>query len=146
MKATNNNDLNIMEISAQETYDLRHRVMWPNKPKKYVELENDEKGIHFGLSKDSRLISVVSLFITKDSAQFRKLATEKSEQGNGYGTLLLNYLITVTANRKIKRLWCNARADKTSFYKRFGMLPTSKTFTKGGIDFVIMEKIFKSNP
>lgn len=146
MKTINSSNLKIEEISAGETYDLRHRVMWPNKPKKYVALENDEKGIHFGLSKGSRLISVVSLFITKDDAQFRKLATEISEQGNGYGTLLLNHIMTVITNRKIRRLWCNARADKTSFYERFGILPTSKTFTKGGIDFVIMEKIFKSNP
>ncbi len=145
MKATNSSDLKIREISAQETYDLRHRVMWPNKPEKYVALENDAKGIHFGLSKDSRLISVVSLFITNDGAQFRKLATEKSEQGNGYGTLLLNHLMAIITNRKIKKIWCNARADKTSFYERFGMQPTSKTFTKGGIDYIIMEKIYKSN-
>ncbi|OEK06037.1 GNAT family N-acetyltransferase [Flavivirga aquatica] len=134
--------LKITEISVQETYNLRHQVMWPNKPQSYIQLKEDSQGIHFGLWKDSNIISVVSLFIKNDSVQFRKLATKVSEQGQGYGTLLLEHLIAFVLDKKLNKLWCNARADKTFFYERFGMLKTSKTYTKGGIDFVIMEKCF----
>ncbi len=55
--------IKIKEIQAKETYELRHQVMWPNKEKEYVVLENDKEGVHFGLFKDEGLISVVSLFI-----------------------------------------------------------------------------------
>ncbi len=134
-------DITIRQISAKETYTLRHQVMWPNMPLEYVILSNDNEGIHFGLSKDKTIIAVISLFIKDDSAQFRKFATKNSEQGNGYGTLLLRHLMDYVSNKKIDKLWCNARADKTSFYKKFGMLETAKTFIKGDINYIIMEKV-----
>ncbi|GAA3577908.1 GNAT family N-acetyltransferase [Snuella lapsa] len=136
-------DIKISEISAQETHKLRHEVMWPHKPRAYVVLGNDEEGKHFGLFKDSNLISVVSLFLDGKDAQFRKFATKTSEQGNGYGTLLLNHLMTVVSNdKRIKKLWCNARADKIAFYERFGMIQTNKRFAKGGVKYIIMERTF----
>ncbi len=53
-------NIKIREIQAQETYKLRHQVMWPDKPIEFVKLNDDENGIHFGLLKDSNIISVVS--------------------------------------------------------------------------------------
>jgi predicted GNAT family N-acyltransferase len=137
--------IKIKEIHAKETYDLRHQVMWPNKPKEFVILNNDEEGLHLGLWKDANLIAVVSLFTKDRCAQFRKFATKASEQGNGYGTLLLNHLMQVISKKEIQKVWCNARADKTSFYEKFGLLQTSKSFTKEGVKYIIMEKVFTSN-
>ena len=138
-------NIKIREIQAQETYKLRQQVMWPDKPIEFVKLNDDENGIHFGLLKDSDIISVVSLFIKDDHAQFRKFATKTSKQGNGYGSLLLDYLMTIACNKKIDKLWCNARADKTSFYERFGMIQTPKRFIKEGVNYIIMEKAFANN-
>ena len=67
-------NIEIREIQAQETYDLRHQVMWPDKPIEFVRLNNDKEGMHFGLLKDSDIISIVSLFIKDNCAQFRKFA------------------------------------------------------------------------
>ena len=132
----------ITKISSEQTYPLRHKVMWPNKPQEYVHLENDFEGIHFGLWFKGELVSVVSLFIDDDEAQFRKFATDVSLQSNGYGTTLLNYLMNYVSQGKTRRIWCNARKDKSSFYEKFGMHKTPKTFTKGNIEYIIMEKIF----
>ncbi len=135
--------IKIKVINAQETYNLRHQVMWPDKPREFIILNNDEEGIHFGLLKDSTIISVVSLFIKNNCAQFRKFATKTSEQGNGYGSILLHHVIELISNeKKIEKLWCNARADKTSFYEKFGMIQTTKNFIKGDINYIIMEKTF----
>jgi len=116
--------------------------MWPEKPIEFIALDEDRKGIHFGLWKGVQIVSVISLFINEDEAQFRKFATALSEQSNGYGTLLMRHLMTYAENLKVKKIWCNARADKTSFYEKFGMRQTSKSFIKGGINYIIMEKIF----
>ncbi|WP_298517489.1 GNAT family N-acetyltransferase [uncultured Kordia sp.] len=133
--------IKIKEIHATETYHLRHQVMWPNKPQEFVMLDNDEEGIHFGLLKDSIIISVISLFIENNVAQFRKFATKISEQGNGYGSVLLTHVMNVVSKeKKIDKLWCNARVDKTLFYERFGMVQTTKKFSKGDIQYIIMEK------
>lgn len=117
--------------------------MWPDKPISYIVLNNDNKGLHFGLFKNLTIISVVSLFINDNCAQFRKFATKTSEQGKGYGSILLNHIMTIVSNQKnINTLWCNARIDKTSFYERFGMTKTNKTFVKDGINYIVMKKTF----
>lgn len=130
----------IKEITAEETYLLRHKVMWPDQPISFIQLPEDKKGIHFGLFNDKELICVISLFINKESAQFRKFATKITEQNKGYGTLLLQYLINYCFSKNISMLWCNARTDKTAYYKKFGFKETHKTYHKKGINFVILEK------
>lgn len=115
--------------------------MWPDKPLDFVILNNDNEALHYGLLKGINIISVVSVFIDDNSAQFRKFATQISEQGKGYGSILLNHIMTTIPNENdIDKIWCNARVDKTSFYKKFGMKETDKTFVKSGINYVIMEK------
>jgi len=131
----------IKEISATETYHLRHTVMWPGHPMDFIKLPEDHNGVHFGLFNAEELICVVSLFIDGDTAQFRKLATKVSEQGKGFGTEILHHLIAYCEALKLKKLWCNARVNKSEFYKKFGLLKTNSTYTKGGIDFVILEKL-----
>ena len=133
----------ITEIKAEDTWDIRHRVMWPNMPFGFVKLDKDSEGIHFGLFKDGKLISIVSLFVENNQAQFRKFATEISEQGKGYGSKLLTFLMKEVESMNLDKVWCNARVDKTEYYKRFGLLKTEKKYTKGGIDFVILEKNLK---
>lgn len=137
--------IKIQEIKAQETYRLRHEVMWPNMPLDFVKLDNDENGLHFGLYKDSNLVSVISLFINDDTAQFRKLATKVSEQGHGYASLLLQHIMSIVSNKNLTKVWCNARADKVSFYKRFGLDETSEKFIKEGINYVRMENKLTDN-
>ncbi len=127
------------QIKASQTWPLRHTVMWPDMPLDYIKLPNDDQGLHYGLFVRQQLISVISLFIDGDAAQFRKFATDTSAQGKGYGTLLLSHLIEQAKVKGVKRLWCNARIDKAAYYERFGMVKTEKTFSKGGIDYVIME-------
>lgn len=133
-------DIRISEIKVEDTWDIRHRVMWPEMPFDFVKIDNDSEGKHYGLFVDDRLTSIVSLFVTNNEAQFRKFATEVVEQGKGYGTKLLEFIISEVENMNIAKLWCNARVDKTKYYERFGLMKTDKTYVKGGIDFVILEK------
>ncbi len=132
----------IIQITSKETLPIRHQVMWPTKPLDYVKLPNDDKGLHYGLFLDDTLISIVSLFIKDEEAQFRKFATLENYQGKGYGSLLLNEIIQVAGKKSLKRIWCNARTNKMDYYKKFGMVVTDSTFRKGGLDYVIMERIF----
>ncbi|WP_324027540.1 GNAT family N-acetyltransferase [Maribacter sp. BPC-D8] len=131
----------IIQITSKETLPIRHQVMWSTKPLDYVKLPNDHEGLHYGLILGNELISVISLFINDGEAQFRKFATLENYQGKGYGSLLLNEIMQISANQSLTRIWCNARQNKTDFYIKFGMTITEKTYVKSGIDFVVMEKI-----
>ena len=132
----------IIEITADETLPIRHQVMWPTKPLDYVKLNNDNEGLHFGLFIDKKLISVISLFINDGEAQFRKFATLENYQGKGYGSILLNEIMHIADKQSLKRIWCNARRNKSEFYKKFGLVATNTIFIKGDVDYEIMERIF----
>lgn len=114
--------------------------MWPDRTIDYVKIPDDKDGIHFGLFVSSKLISIISVFIEEDQAQFRKFATVNEEQGKGYGTKLLSHLMNELEKHQLTKIWCNARKEKAFFYERFGMKKTDATFSKGGLDYVIMEK------
>ncbi|MEP3209762.1 MAG: GNAT family N-acetyltransferase [Maribacter sp.] len=132
----------IKSITAKETWPLRHAVMWPQMPFDFVKLPEDPDGYHFGLFIDKELVSVVSLFQTADGiAQFRKFATLANRQGKGYGAKLLSHLIEFAQKQGFRALWCNARADKIAFYKKFGMGETQEFFTKENVKFAILKKV-----
>lgn len=134
--------MQIKVIKVEDTWALRHEVMWPTMPFDFVKLPEDEKGTHFGLFKKEELISVISLFETAPGvAQFRKFATKETEQGKGYGSKLLKHLIDFAQNQRFKTLWCNARVDKTDFYINFGMFETEETYVKQNLKFVILKKV-----
>ncbi|TDQ25439.1 GNAT family N-acetyltransferase [Tenacibaculum caenipelagi] len=135
----------IKQISSSETLQIRHKVMWPNKPIEYVKLPNDENARHFGLFINGELTSIISLFAENNVVQFRKFATLIEYQGLGYGTILLKSIIDLLEKKGIKKLWCNARVEKSKFYEKFNLKPTDKKFEKDGIDYVIMEKTFANN-
>ena len=133
-------EYSIEQITYQLTWPIRHEVMWPDKPIDYIKLPEDENGIHFAVWKNRKIVVVVSVFIDGNRAQFRKLATLESEQGKGYGSALINHLIEHLKHEKVRTLWCNARTDKTEFYKKFGLTETEQRFNRGGQDYVIMQK------
>ena len=132
--------LEIKQIQPSETWEIRHRVMWAGKPFDDIKLPDDIYGQHFGLFRNSVLLSVVSLFTENDSAQFRKFATETTEQGKGYGAKLLEFLIQECIERSIKIIWCNARSSASGFYEKFGLAIVSDTWVKDGIEYVKMSR------
>lgn len=130
----------IKRISPEQTWDLRHSVMWPDRPIDYVKLDEDKNGLHFGLEVEGKLMSIISVFVEEGRAQFRKFATDTAQQGKGFGSHLLAHVLELLEQKEIVSIWCNARVEKTAFYEKFGLVKTDKTFQKGGIDYVIMEK------
>ena len=136
-----NSNTEIKEITSFQTLAIRHKVMWPDKPIAYVEIPNDKDGRHFGLFVNGELTSIISLFVENNEAQFRKFATIIKFQGLGYGSILLESIIDVVKKDGINKLWCNARVEKSNFYERFGFQNTDEKYEKGGIEFVIMEKL-----
>lgn len=137
-----NNNLEIKIISTQDTLEIRHKVMWPNKPVKYIELPDDDIARHFGLFVNGEITSIISLFSIDGVVQFRKFATLNKYQGLGFGSLLLKNIIKLLEKENIKKLWCNARVEKKNFYKNFNLKTTNKLFKKGNIEYVVMERYF----
>ncbi|WP_203457154.1 GNAT family N-acetyltransferase [Paenibacillus tepidiphilus] len=132
--------MNIHLVSKEAAWKLRHEVMWPEREPEYVRIDGDDAAEHYGLLDGERLVSVVSLFREGEEAQFRKFATLEAEQGKGYGTRLLEYVLAAAAAGGAERIYCNARSNKAGFYAKFGLAPTGESFHKGGKEYVIMER------
>lgn len=131
--------MEIRAIKASQTWNIRHEVMWPDQPFEFVQLTEDDSGLHFGVFIEEKLVSIVSCFIDGDEMQFRKLATLEEYQGKGIASELLHFILKLAKERGLKKVWCNARTNKKSFYEKFGMSDTHKIFTKSEKKFTIME-------
>lgn len=131
--------MEIKSIEASQTWQIRHEVMWPDQPFEFVQLEEDNLGLHFGVFDQEKLVSIVSCFLVDNEMQFRKLATLEAYQGRGIASELLKYIFRFAKDKDLKKVWCNARTNKKQFYEKFGMVDTHKTFTKAGQEFTIME-------
>lgn len=135
-----NNAVDIRPIAHEATYALRHHVLWPDKPREYVQMENDAAGHHFGAFQQGELVAVISLFVEGRDARFRKFATRPDCQGHGLGTALLHHVFKEARRLGAQRIWCDARQDSAGFYARFGMEPQGETFHKGVIPYVRMAR------
>ena len=130
----------IRKVPLDEIWKMRQVVMYPTESLDFVRLDDDATGLHWGLYKDEDLISVISVFDRGSEVQFRKFATIPAEQGKGYGTKLLQFVMDWSVENKKRSIWCNARTSATALYRKFGMNSTGERWQKYGIEFVKMEK------
>jgi GNAT superfamily N-acetyltransferase len=137
--------MDIRKIQPRETWNIRHKVLWPEIYIEYVKLAEDDYGEHYGLFVEEKLISIISIFKQQNSVQFRKFATLSEEQNKGYGTILLNYIFEQVQKQGYERIWCNARTEKTTYYEKFGMRKTNDMYIRLEIEYVIMEKLLKTD-
>lgn len=128
----------IRPIRLEDTYALRHQVLWPDKPLAYVRIEDDDAGHHFGAFQQGELVAVISLFVQDQTARFRKFATRPDWQGQGLGSALLRHVFGEARQLGATHIWCDARQDSAGFYARFGLRPEGETFYKGPIAYVRM--------
>ncbi len=133
--------LSIRAITPEQTYPLRHSVLWPDKPLDYVKVDNDSEGYHVGAFLHDDLVAVISLFVDGQTARFRKFAASPAHQRRGIGTQLLNHTIAEARRLGATTLWCDARLDAADFYRRFGMKAVSDVFYKGPIPYARFEMV-----
>ena len=131
----------ITPITPAQTYALRHAVLWPDKPLAYVQLPDDEAGLHYGALVSGEVRAVISLFVEADGvARFRKFAADPAWQGRGLGTALLHHVVAVARAQGAHVLWCDARQSTLAFYQRFGLAPEGGVFYKGDIPYVRLSR------
>lgn len=132
--------IEIQKVNADDLIEIRHLVLWPDKPREFVKVPEDESGIHFGLYFDGTLVSVISLFGDDRGIRFRKFATLPGFQGKGLGSKLLQHAITYAQIQGYTRMWCDARTDALGFYERFDFKKFSESFFKEHIEYYKIER------
>src|SRR5438045_2633414 len=119
----------IREISALETFLVRHPVLRAGKPIESCYFEGDDLATtkHFGLYSKENLVGVVSVFenqsdrfIENHQFQIRGMAILGTEQGKGFGEELLHFAEDYIRKQKGDLIWFNARSSAVGFYERDG--------------------------
>lgn len=131
----------IQKVNADDLMEIRHLVLWPDKPREFVKVPEDEAGIHFGLYFEGVMVSVISLFADGGDIRFRKFATLPGFQGKGLGSKLLQHAIAYAQAQGYTRMWCDARTDAIEFYERFQFQKFSEPFFKEHIEYYKIERM-----
>jgi GNAT superfamily N-acetyltransferase len=127
----------IKEISAQETFIVRHPVLRKGKPIESCYFEGDylETTHHFGLFEDEKLTGIISIFLNsnpifaeKNQAQIRGMAVLDKNQKKGFGEALVSYCETYCISQNIQLIWFNARTEAVGFYKKMKYQAIGKPF------------------
>ena len=146
----------VKEISASDTYDLRHTVLRADFPRNCVHYEQDqiEGSFHLGVFEGEILISVGSFYPkvsfpieippTKKNLPFqlRGMASLPEFRGLGAGTLLLNTAKFVLDAKGASLLWFNAREKAFPFYERLGYKVIGDLFLSYSVPHKIMFRVF----
>lgn len=158
----NEDGVRIVPIAAEDTYKLRHEVLWPNAPLHEVQLAVDSACIHLGVyalpqedSSETRTpIGVITIHVSESEdksisadtsserleAQFRKLAVAPEWRGRRIGSQLVEQAGVVASDAGARLLWCDARTSALSFYERLGMQTEGSSFMRKGVEYVKMRR------
>ena len=117
----------IKEISAQETFDIRKKVLRENIPLPY-EFPGDYEveTIHLGAFVKGVQVGVASFMKVNlegfegQHYQLRGMATLPNYQGQGIGRALLLNAEGILSGLDCNMIWCNARIVAQKFYEKNG--------------------------
>ena len=129
--------IEVRRIAPEETVDIRHRVMWPDRPRSDVLLPGDQDALHFGAILSGTLIGVGSFFQDGAAYRLRKLAVEPAFQGKGIASTLIEVATQHLRTNGCTSIWCDARLSASEFYARIGFRLDPRVFQKNGLDYVV---------
>ena len=130
--------MNIQKISAEQTLDLRSRILRPGQSIdlcKYAE-DNLPTTFHLGIFLENKIVCN-GTFIQQPHKDYlaaqlpyrlRGMATDTEFQKKGLGHFLLTTAETELRQRKCDFLWFNARIIAEKFYLKLGFETTSEVF------------------
>lgn len=136
-------DIKIRQITALETYPVRHPVLRAGRPLEDCAFSGDdvETTIHLGAFVNGELAAVTSLMKNSDATfkefnhlmndnayQLRGMAVLENRQGHGLGKKLLLRAEEIMKQKNVSLLWFNARINAVPFYEKLDYHIEGKSF------------------
>ncbi|RXF79752.1 GNAT family N-acetyltransferase [Bacillus subtilis] len=134
--------LEVKTISAEDTYEIRHRILRPHQSIEQCKYEEDHaKGsFHLGAFFEGKLISIASFspqnqpLITESPAyRLRGMATLEGYRDQKGGSTLIKYAEEKLAKNGVQAVWCNARSHVKGYYSKLGWEVLGEPFEIPGI-------------
>jgi GNAT superfamily N-acetyltransferase len=122
--------MKVLRITAQDTYQIRQRVLVPDHDLQKAKFKNDDDediSFHLGAFVDGKLVSVASFFYERNTLfpdlhqyRLRGMATLPEFQNQGLSSELLNMAFPIIKQNFCSLLWCDARVSAVGFYEKVG--------------------------
>jgi len=136
-------DLEVMEVPAEVTHDLRRRVLRAHLPAAEVVYPADDApgSFHLALRAGPRTLGIASFSLEPvpegegdgPAARLRGMAVEPTYQRRGLGRLLLREAVQRLARDGVRACWANARVSALPFYEALGFAVRSEEFESVGL-------------
>jgi predicted GNAT family N-acyltransferase len=131
----------VVEIGAGDTHDLRRRVLRNGTASDVVVFDGDDlpTTFHLGISSHDGRIVAISTWLQRPhpgspgrpAHQLRGMATAPDVQRAGLGSELLAAGITACGDRGSEIVWAHARSTALAFYERHGFTVCGDEYVEG---------------
>lgn len=123
----------IKQISAEETYPLRRKVLRKNMPTEPHEFNGDfNKGtFHLGAFVDGEICGIVTMLPLEEGKvyQLRGMAVDDDFHGKNIGRKLVAEAEDICRKNGGETIWMNARENAIPFYEKCGYQKVGSLFT-----------------
>jgi GNAT superfamily N-acetyltransferase len=121
--------LNVEDVPAEATHDLRWRILRGSRPGAAVVFPEDNRpgAFHLAVRHDNAILAVASFSTEatpyrprRSAIRLRGMAVDEPFQQHGIGRLLVTTVADRLRAEGVDVLWCNARDSAAGFYARLG--------------------------
>jgi GNAT superfamily N-acetyltransferase len=123
-------DIQIKEILAKQTYELRHPLLRKGQPYDSCQLENDNhpQSIHLGAYSSSQLVGILSAmpnccpdYNDQIAFQLRAMAVHPEFQRRKIASQLIQNIVRrLKEDSKVENIWLNSRVNANALYLNNG--------------------------
>ena len=131
-------DIQIKEILAKQTYELRHPLLRKGQPYDSCQLENDNhpQSIHLGAYSSSQLVGILSAmpnccpdYNDQTAFQLRAMAVHPEFQRRKIASQLIQNIVRrLKEDSKVENIWLNARVNVNALYLNNGFQAIGSPF------------------
>ena len=131
-------DIQIKEILAKQTYELRHPLLRKGQPYYSCQLENDNhpQSIHLGAYSSSQLVGILSAmpnccpdYNDQIGFQLRAMAVHPEFQRRKIASQLIQNIVRrLKEDSKVENIWLNARVNANALYLNNGFQAIGSPF------------------
>ena len=121
--------MQVEEVAAEATHDLRWRILRGARPGAAVVFPEDSRpgAFHMAVCHDDTILAVAIFSVEptpyrpgRSAVHLRGMAVDEPFQQHGLGRLLVTTVIDRLRAEGVDVLWCNARDSAGGFYARLG--------------------------
>lgn len=128
----------VVDLRAEDTYDLRRTVLRNHWPDKNVDYETDHwpGSFHLGIRDAQGRVVAIASFVVEEATErpgrsavrILGMAVDPAEQGARHGRTIVEEALRRLRREGVHVCWANARSTALGFYRKLGFVPVGEEF------------------